>query len=181
MFDNVLQDEKEKNIMNCPSCGNQVADGAANCPVCGAPLMVAGGMPQGMDPMQQGGVQPQYQAPQGGGKKTGLIIGIAVAAVVVIALIVCFALGLFSSKNGKYVCDDYASFGMDVTLEVKGSDFTLTMSAFGETESQKGTIKFKGSKVELTAEGETIEGKYSKKDKTITIEEDGMSMTFKKK
>ncbi len=159
--------------MNCPSCGNQVADGSANCPVCGAPLMAPGGMPQGGAPMQ-----PQYQAaPQGGGKKTGLIIGIAVAAVVVIALIVCFALGLFSSKNGKYVCDDYSAYGMELSLEVKGSKFTMTVNAFGETETTEGTIKFKGDKVELTAEGDTIEGTYSKKDKSITFE----GMTFKKK
>ena len=164
--------------MNCPSCGNQVADGAANCPVCGAPLMVAGGMPQGMDPMQQGGVQPQYQAPQGGGKKTGLIIGIAVAAVAVVALVLCLVLGVFGGgHNGKYVCDDYAAYGMDVSLEVKGSKFTLTMSAFGETETTEGTIKFKGDKVELTAEGDTIEGTYDKGEKSITFE----GMTFKKK
>ncbi|MBQ9610324.1 MAG: zinc ribbon domain-containing protein [Lachnospiraceae bacterium] len=172
--------------MNCPSCGNQVADGSMSCPVCGAALIPSGGMqpqyqsaPQGFDSMQQGGMQPQYQAvPQSsGGNKTGLIIGIIVAAVAVIALVLCLVLGVFSGKDGTYVCNDYAAFGMDVTLEVDGDNFTLTMNAFGETETESGTIKFKGDKVELTAEGETIEGDYSKKDKTITIE----GMTFKKK
>ena len=141
-------------------------------------------MDNGMQPgneFPQGDFQPQAdQAPQGG-KKTGLIIGIAAAAVVVIALVVCFALGLFSSKNGKYVCEDYASFGVEMTLEVKGSKFTMSMSAFGESETTKGTIKFKGNKVELTSDGNTIEGTYSKKDKTISIEEDGMALVFKKK
>lgn len=160
--------------MICPSCGNQVADGSPSCPVCGAALMAPGGMPQG-------GMQPQYQAapaPQGGGKKTGLIIGIAVAAVAVVALVLCLVLGVFGGgHNGKYVCEDYAAYGMDVSLEVKGSKFTLTMSAFGETETTEGTIKFKGDKVELTAEGDTIEGTYDKGEKSITFE----GMTFKKK
>ncbi len=172
--------------MNCPFCGNQVADGSANCPVCGAALMTPGGMPQGAGPMQggmpQGGIQPQYQAaPQGGGKKTGLIIGIIVAAVAVIAIVLCLVLGVFSSKNGKYVCSDWSAFGVDMTLEVKGSDFTLTMTAYGETETTEGTIKFSGKKVKLTAEGETIEGTYSAKDKTISLDMEGMSLTFKKK
>lgn len=159
--------------MNCPNCGNQVADGSASCPTCGAPLMAPGGMPQGGAPME-----PQYQAaPQGGGKKTGLIIGIVVAAVAVIAIVLCLVLGVFGGgHNGKYVCEDYATYGMDVSIEVKGSKFTMTMSAFGETETESGTIKFKGDKVELTVDGDTVEGTYDKKEKSITFE----GMTFKK-
>ena len=172
--------------MICPSCGSQVDDNSPSCPVCGGTLfdqnaMQQGyGQPQGMNPMQ-GGAQPQYAPEPPKKSKTGLIIGIVVAAVAVIAIVLCLVLGVFSSKNGKYVCDDYAAFGMDLSLTVDGDKFTLEMSAFGESDSTEGTIKFKGDKVEMTAEGDTIEGTYSKKDKSITISEEGLSMTFKKK
>ncbi|MBQ7707379.1 MAG: protein kinase [Lachnospiraceae bacterium] len=123
-------------------------------------------------------MQSGYGAPQGypttkGGKKKGLIIGIAIA---VIVLIICFASGVFSGRNGKYVCDDYTSEGLYMTLEVHGSDFTLTVTESGETSTSKGTIKFSGDDVTLSAAGETLSGTYNKSNKTITIE----GLTFKK-
>ena len=126
-----------------------------------------------MPNMQSGYGYPQgYPAPKRG-KKKGLIIGIAIAALV---LIICFATGVFSSKNGKYVCNDYASSGMYMSIEVDGSDFTLTVTEDGETSTSSGTIKFKGDSVVLSAAGETLEGTYDKSNKTITIE----GLTFKK-
>lgn len=88
--------------MICKNCGNEMRDDARFCPHCGAlnsPDM-GEGLPQGAVPYGA----PSYTGPEapvsGGGKKTGLIIGIAVAAVAVIAILIAVMSGLFSSAKG---------------------------------------------------------------------------------
>lgn len=77
--------------MICRFCGNEMNDGAAFCPHCGA---------------ANGAQAPSYSSPEapvggGGKKKTGLLIGGAVAAAAVIALIVVALGGLFASPKGQ--------------------------------------------------------------------------------
>ena len=166
---------------------------------------------QGYDPAQQGfdpsqGYDPYNPQQMNNGmgepkkSKTGLIIGI-VAAVIVIAggLIACFAFGVFGGgggKDGKYYLENISSggitmdkdmlsaYGIDLSsmyLEVKGEKATLSLEFMGNSESADCEIKFDGSTVTLTKDGQSINGTYDEGEKSISINIDGSGMTFKKK
>lgn len=78
--------------MICRNCGNEMGDNARFCPKCGALNSpdAESGLP----------AAPPWEGPEGSGKKkTGLIIGAAVAAVAVIALLAVVVGGLFASPK----------------------------------------------------------------------------------
>lgn len=85
--------------MICRNCGNEMGDGARFCPRCGALNSpdADGGLSRGA------ASPPAWEGPEGYGnkKKTGLIIGAAVAAVAVIALLAAVVSGLFASPKGQ--------------------------------------------------------------------------------
>ena len=107
--------------MNCPNCGNPVADGSAVCPACGSALM-------GAQPVYQ---QPAYQAPA---KKsnTGLIVGIIIGALVLIGAIVAVLVLVVFKKD-----DDKKSGIADVTyyinsMTLEGQTYdSSTLDGFG--------------------------------------------------
>lgn len=153
--------------MNCPNCGTEVQEGSLSCPNCAAALPIT-------SDVSNGGFSPA--APKK--SHTGLIIGVVCGVVAVIAaIILCVVLLGGGGKDGTYVCKDMEALGIECTLKVDGSKFTLKMSAYGESEKQSGKIKFDGKKVTLTVDGESIEGTYNKSKKQITVE----GMTFTKK
>lgn len=152
--------------MNCPNCGTNIPDGVLSCPNCAAPVSNQTGF---SNPM------PVNAMPRKSNK--GLIIGIACGAVVVIAAIILCIVLFTGGKNGTYVNNDFKDYGIDCTLKVNGSKCELKMAGFGETTTEKGTIKFNGSKVTITFDGESSKGTYNKSKKTIEID----GMTFKKK
>jgi len=85
--------------MVCKNCGNELRDDARFCPHCGASAMPA---PGGQPPQEADAPQaPAWEGPEGNGgkKKAGLMIGIAVAAVAVVALLVFVLGGLFSNSK----------------------------------------------------------------------------------
>ena len=77
--------------MTCRYCGNELRDDAKFCPHCGA---VSGTAP--MAP-----VYDSPKAPSGGKGKKGLLIGGAVAAVAVIALLTVVVSGMLSNAKGQ--------------------------------------------------------------------------------
>lgn len=87
--------------MICRNCGNEMREDARFCPHCGAMNAPApeGGLPQGAPSYSS--AAPAWEGPEGGGKKkkTGLLIGVGVAVVAVIALVAVFAGGLFSNPK----------------------------------------------------------------------------------
>lgn len=88
--------------MVCRNCGNEMRDDARFCPHCGALNSPdqSSGLPQGAAPYSAP-ASPVWEGPEGGGgkKKTGLVIGIAVAAVAVIALLAIVLRGVFSNPK----------------------------------------------------------------------------------
>ncbi len=84
--------------MICRHCGNEIRDDARFCPHCGAAAGPEGVPPQGTASYS---AAPAWEGPEGGGKKkkTGLIIGIAVAAVAVAAVLSVVLGGLFSNPK----------------------------------------------------------------------------------
>ena len=102
--------------MFCTKCGNQIPDGSAVCPICGAQLAVPQAAPQ-VAPQAAPQAAPQYapvapaapvapvapKAKKAGNNKLPLIIGAACAAVVVIAVILILLL----SGGAKGVVKDY--------------------------------------------------------------------------
>lgn len=72
---------------------------------------------------------------------------------------------------------DASSIKMELVLD-KNGNFELNAEALGEGSSMKGTYKVDGSKLTMTAEGEDL--KATLKNGVITIEEDGIKMTFEK-
>lgn len=73
--------------------------------------------------------------------------------------------------------DAAADLNLSLILNEDGK-FTLDMTAFDPTMSMDGTWEEKDGSIELTVDGETVSATY--KDGTITLEESGTSMTFKK-
>lgn len=168
--------------MNCPNCGAQLPDGATFCTACGTPIQQAA--PDMYAQPENAYAQPAYEAAQPAAPKSkkGLIGGI-IAGVVVLAaiLVVLFVFVLGGGKlDGKYVCKDFAAFGMDMYIEIDGDKFTMVSAYEDEKESEEGTVKVDGDKISLTVDGETLDAKYDKKEKTITISESGISLTFTK-
>lgn len=76
--------------MICKNCGNEIRDDAKFCPHCGA---VSG------EAVVAKTAGPEI--PAGGGRKKGLLIGGAVAAVAVIALLTAVVSGMFASPKGQ--------------------------------------------------------------------------------
>ena len=67
-----------------------------------------------------------------------------------------------------------------LTLEIKeDGKFVLDMTAFDESMSEEGTWEEKDGKLTLTADEVPVEASLD--GDTITIEEDGSKMVFKKK
>ena len=120
--------------------------------------------------------------------KSAIIIG-AVALVAIAAIIVFLFLGGNTSKyNGTYDLDTVSYLGMEFPAEdftneeayikIKGDKATLR--AEGE-DTRTATIKIDGEDVKITDGEDTIKGKYDADEKTITIEMEGIGMTFKKR
>lgn len=177
--------------MKCPECGTELQSGEIFCPVCGLSVPEnEENNTTNTDAVPTINVQeetPAYTAPVSSAavvsKKPGSkkLFPTVLAAVALIAVTLCLIFVLKGGfKNGKYVCNSFAAFGIDMYIEVDGDDFAM-VSTYGEsTERQNGTIKFKGDKVTLTIEGVPLECTYDKKTKTITIGEDGIYLEFVK-
>lgn len=77
--------------MTCKNCGKEINDGSVFCPYCGTVQASAQN------------ATPAWEGPEGGGKKkkTGLIAGVAVAAVAVVAALAVALSGVFASPKGK--------------------------------------------------------------------------------
>jgi hypothetical protein len=161
--------------MICPVCGNNVPDGTPVCPVCNTQLMQAqGGMPQGMP--QQG--FDGAAAPQPQGKKTGLIIGIIAAAIVIIGVIaLIFLLGGKNNRDGRYVS---SYMGMvDIYIDINGNKGKFGMKVADEyasfvdpeeaNQEYEFDAKWSGDTLSMTVEGETLDAKYDSSKKTLTI------------
>lgn len=78
--------------------------------------------------------------------------------------------------------DEMASMAgveMNITLELKeDGNFSLDMSALGQSESVSGTWKADGNNLVLSAEGDDLPVTFD--GKTIVLEQDGQSLTFEK-
>ena len=109
---------RKEEIMFCTKCGNQIPDGSAVCPICGAQFAA----PQAAPVAPQAAPQPAPAAPQyapvqpaaapkakkAGGNKLPLIIG-AIAAVAVIAIVLILIL----HDGAKALVKDYKNLEED--------------------------------------------------------------------
>ena len=85
-------------MMTCRNCGQEINDGSVFCPHCGATQAPS---PESPWNAPSGSAAPAWEGPEGGGtkKKTGLFIGIGVAVAAVIVLAAVLAAGLFSNPK----------------------------------------------------------------------------------
>ena len=83
--------------MFCQNCGKEIRDDAKFCPYCGK----LNGPDPGNGLPQEPAAVPAWEKPEGGGKKkkTGLIVGAAVAAVALVAVGAAVISGLFASPK----------------------------------------------------------------------------------
>ncbi len=72
---------------------------------------------------------------------------------------------------------DASSINISIDLEAGGS-FKLNMDDFDQSMSMNGTWKSTSGGVELTVDGETLSATLA--DGVLTLEEEGVKMTFKK-
>lgn len=127
------------------------------------------------------------------------MVGLALALVCIIGLVACGDKG-GSNAAGTYTLQTITIGGMTmdleqlaetagvsadeikVTLDLKSDgNFLLDMSALADTmgdTTMEGTWKESGSNITLEADGDTATATLQ--DGVITMEEEGMSMTFKK-
>lgn len=156
--------------MFCTKCGYQNAEGATFCSNCGSPLAPSAPQQQGgYAPQQQGGYSPQQQGgyvpfPQSPRpprqRRPGLVVGLIVGGVVLLAGIVALVLwltGVFDNGGvvGQWVNED---FGQVFTFEDNGDvELATSVGDFkGDYEFDKG----KGEGVIEFDEGSFIDGKY---------------------
>ena len=182
--------------MTCPNCGMEMPEGSVSCPTCGYQVAQ---QPQGDYYAQQPQAPVNNAAPMAPAepakKKTGLLIGIIVGGIAVVAAVVCLILFVFNGKggtDGKYVCSSLSAFGMDIYLDVDGEDVEMVMSydvngdgelSDDEKESNSGTIEFDGDTCTITIEVESMDCAYDKKEGTITMSDEammGMELVFEK-
>ncbi len=180
--------------MNCPTCGADLPDGTAVCPICGAALAPATNSVNNALFNQAPVNTSTVTAKKGGaGATVGIIAGIV--AVLAIAFAVCwFVLGW--KYNGTYQFDSASMYGetysaadlesmagqsLNMTLKVSFGKCTLDADALGYTGSGSAKIRFKGDKVTFIDGSEEMEGTYDKSTKTISLEANGVTMYFKKK
>ncbi len=178
--------------MNCPNCGAELPEGSTWCAACG----------NAIDAQQSGGVNDALfsSAPAAAPakkSKAGVIIA-AVVAVVVIAVLAVVVLMKGGKYNGTYELSEVSAMGMtftadefeamsgqklDMQLTVKGSKCTLSadMADMGVQGNGSAKIKFSGDTVTIEDGGQTITGTYDSKEKTITLNSQGVDMVFKKK
>ena len=133
---------------------------------------------------------PAVPVKNSGSDNTVKIIAI-VAMVAVVAVIVIFWLKGSGKANGTYnfyeatkggmtlSVDTLKQYGYDLSslsITIKGS--TATLNLWGQSASAE--VKVDGDKMSFISGGETIVAKYDSDAGTITMEQDGMTMTFKK-
>ena len=107
-----------------------------------------------------------------------------------LAVVVAMALSLTACGGvaGKYVCDaEVMGTKATMTIELKNDDtYVISVSSSAgdvssDQEVSKGTYKIDGDKITFTDEsGAENEATY-KKGKSITVSEEGVTMTYKKK
>ena len=104
--------------------------------------------------------------------KLGMILGISIGGLAVVALLVLWLGGFLHSKSGKYIWDDYQVFGMMVELTIDGSEGEIRITADGKEQTQKCSVEFYEDKVELTMNGKYLICNYDRKRQTITVPDD---------
>lgn len=122
-------------------------------------------------------------------KKTNKIIALLTAMVMVLALMAgCGgnggtttggAAGTWKLTTVEVGGQEIAAVtvGMDITMDLKADgSVTMSVSAFGESESTDGTWEQNGDTVSVTVEGDTVEGEVD--GDTLTLEGDGETMVF---
>ena len=177
--------------MICPVCGNEVPDGTSLCPVCGASLAVAqepGFAPQDQGMGMQGGMV------QGGSKKTGVIIAI-IAAVLVIGIVVAlvFLLRGGGNKDGRYKTSYLGMINMYIDVHGNKGQFIMEVAPeYAElvddddsTQSYDFEAVWKGDVLVMQVQDSEVEVKYNAKDKTLTLPDDsglglGVDLVFEK-
>ena len=101
---------KEEKDMFCTKCGNQIPDGSAVCPICGAQLAAPQPAPQ---PAPQAApvapVAPAQKSKKVGGSKLPIIIGAAAAVVVLVVVLVLLLSGGPKSVVKKYIKKELAA------------------------------------------------------------------------
>lgn len=149
---------KEEKDMFCTKCGNQIPDGSAVCPICGAQLAAPQPAPQ---PVPQAApvapVAPAQKSKKVGGSKLPIIIGAAAAVVVLVVVLV-----LLLSGGPKSVVKKYLKLSEDI--------------ADAEYESNKEVIDLKNKRTELRALYSAKARKALKLDKDK--DEDEVEMTW---
>lgn len=178
--------------MVCQNCGTQLPDGTPSCPTCGAQFMAQ----PASNPNDALFNQASYTAAAPAKKNnTGMIIGIVVALVAIVAIVLIAGNLLGGSEyDGKYKFTSATSMGMtftaeqmeemsgdsfDMTLEIKGSKCTLDAKAMGYDKASC-KIKFDGDTVTLIDGDEELVGTYDADAETITITASGVDMVFTK-
>ncbi|MDE6025640.1 MAG: zinc ribbon domain-containing protein [Lachnospiraceae bacterium] len=178
--------------MNCPNCGAELPEGSTWCASCG----------NAIDSQSSGGASdalfsstPTASAPAKKSAAGPIIAIVAILAVIAVAAILVVPKMKY---NGTYELSEVSAMGMTWTAadfeEMSGQKLDMSLKvSFGKVElsadmadmgvegSGTAKIKISGSKVTITENGQTLEGKYDSKAQTITLNAEGVDMVFKKK
>ena len=173
--------------MFCPKCGSQVPDGTKFCPKCGNVL--GGGAPAPQPaPAGAGGQNVAYTpvAPANKGTNKGVIIGLAVVAVAIVAALVFFLVSCMGGNS--YVgtwegTAEYSGVEVDCTLTLNDDKSAeIELSYMGHSETQDG-LEWRESDngVEIATEGKDDWEELEKDGDSLVIEESGVTIEVTKK
>ena len=112
----------------------------------------------------------------------GRILGIIAAVLLVGAGITCWQLGLFSSKNGTYVWDDFSVFGLYAEIEIDGDKAKITMNrdpsgstgdtAYTDVRTIEVDVNFTKDTVQFIKDDVYYECAYDRKEGKIIARDD---------
>ena len=161
---------------------------------------MGGGQPMGGYNQPMGGGQPMggYNQPTGSNNqsmgsyqkksKTGLIVAIAIIAVICIACAILAPKLLSKKLDGTYKLTsmtqgsqtlseaDMKDSGVTAKLIINGKNVTLDLNG----DKYIGKIEIDGDDIKIVDAEDSIPGKYDKSNKTITLDYYGIDMVFTK-
>ena len=185
--------------MVCPNCSTEIPDSADTCPICETDVS-AEKMTISDILTQNIMTENETSAKEKSNKKTGNIVGIIAAVLIVIAI----AAGTILSSKDKYdgiydykLDDELAEslnqldmtpqdLGIELYLEIKGDTFKMVTKTNEMNDVTSGNIKFTGTNITFYDDSNQLYGTYDKEEESITIDfstmdSEGSTMVFVKR
>ena len=179
--------------MFCPKCGSQVPDGTKFCPKCGNNLGSNSVPGAGPAPQRSAGPTPQNVnytpvAPTQSKNNKGLMIGLAVVAVAIVAALVFFIVSCSGIFGYNYVgtwegTAEYSGVTADCTMVLEDDKSAEMEMSIGSYSESMDNLEWRETDdgIEVATEGQDDWEEFERDGDKLTMEEDGITFELTKK